>query len=116
RLPGPEVLDRAPERRAREGKAVEARVGEGEDPAVAAAIEGDELAGPLGEREGVGLPPDPGPGCRQGRHGHQPRGHLPEWLQVAGGEGAAELVVATSTVCTLLTSMFMSTSCLAEPP
>ena len=93
-LARPEVLDGAPERRAREGQAVEPRIGEREHTAVAAALDRDDLAGALGKRED-GVPfPEPRLRARERNVGHDLALQAPEGLQVVGGKRPAELVVA----------------------
>ena len=89
-----EELDRAPERRAREREAVQPRVREREHAPVAAALDRDDLARALGERQhGVPLP-EPGQGARERHVRHDLALQAPQRLQIVGGERAAELVVA----------------------
>ena len=92
-LSGTEILDSTPQRGTREREAVQARVGEGEHAPVAAALERDDLAGPLRQRIRPSPWPQPRLRGRERHVGHQGRLEAPERLQVARSEGAAKLVV-----------------------
>ena len=87
-----ECLDRPPQRRGREGRAGEARVGEGEHTALTATLDRDEVAGSRGERTQRLALPQPRQRGRLRSRGQKVSGLGPQRLQVDGPEVRVERV------------------------